>query len=282
MFTFRWQIKMSNGKLSFVIWMGIVWILCEGVQPEMACADQKSRANSRDEKRENEAVKEARQDLDKAKDRLKDEEKQLRAGRADFQKAEQERKQAASTLQKLREQVEEKYEQETGLLAARQNLKQLTIERDRVLGPIVQAIRQRETGLSAGLKQAEEKLSRATTLDERKGAAKQIAEYQAQFRQLEAAAIEADPRAKDLSRKVTLQEQQVQTANQKLDRIIERDNQLKAAEQKFAASRKAEDAAEQAVSKASRDVAQAQAGVDRAEKQLAQKVAQDRKDKNRK
>ncbi|ADG68712.1 hypothetical protein Plim_2890 [Planctopirus limnophila DSM 3776] len=273
---------MSNKQLSLGVWLCVLSMLCVCTQTTVACADQKSRANSRDEKRENEAVKEARQDLDKAKDRLKDEEKQLRAARADFQKAEQERKQAASALQKLREQMEEKYEQETGLQAARQNLKQLTIERDRVLGPIVQAIRQRETGLSAGLKQAEEKLSRATTLDERKGAAKQIAEYQAQFRQLEATAIEADPRAKELSRKVALQEQQVQSANQKLDRIIERDNQLKAAEQKFAASRKAEDVAEQAVSKASRDVAQAQASVDRAEKQLAQKVAQDRKDKNRK
>ncbi len=282
MFTFRWQIVMSNKQLSLGVRLCVLSILCVCTQTSLVCADQKSRANSRDEKRENEAVKEARQDLDKAKDRLKDEEKQLRAARADFQKAEQERKQAASALQKLREQIEEKYEQETGLQAARQNLKQLTTERDRVLGPIVQAIRQRETGLSAGLKQAEEKLSRATTLDERKGAAKQIAEYQAQFRQLEAAAIEADPRAKELSRKVTLQEQQVQSANQKLDRIIERDNQLKAAEQKFAASRKAEDAAEQAVSKASRDVAQAQTSVDRAEKQLAQKVAQDRKDKNRK
>lgn len=272
---------MTKHRLSLLTW---VWIFlwCSDVPFDMACADQKSRANARDEKRENAAVKEAQQDLDQAKDRLKAEEKQLRAARAAFQKTEQDRKQAASALQKLREQLEEQYEKETGLLAARQNLKQLAADRTRVVSPIIESIRQRETGLSTALHQAEQNLSRAATLDERKTAAKQIADLQAQFRQLEAAAIEADPRARELTRQVAAREQQVQMANQKFDRIIERDSQLKAADQKFQASRKSEDAAEQAVVKATRDVAQAQAGVDRAEKQLAQKVAQDRKDKNRK
>jgi hypothetical protein len=245
-------------------------------------AAQKNKANARDEQRENAAVKEAQQDLAKAKDNLKDGEKSLREAQAAHRKAELDRKQAASDMQKLRDQLEERHEKETGLLAARRELQRLTTERDRLVDPLVKAVRQRETSLAAELATAEQNLSRATTLDERKTAAKQIADIQARFRILETAAIEADPNARRTAQQAAEQEARVRTAVDKFDRVIERDPQLKAADQRFAAAKKAEDAAGDSLAKATRSVANSRNSVEKAEVKLAQKVAQDRRDRNKK
>src|SRR5690349_15395451 len=76
-------------------------------------------APRQDEKRENEAVKEAQQALQSARENLRDDEKSLADGQDRLRKATVAQRTAASDLQKVDDRLEAEHGERTGLTAAR-------------------------------------------------------------------------------------------------------------------------------------------------------------------
>jgi chromosome segregation ATPase len=251
-----------------------------------AAAQNKKPNNAKqDEKRENEAVKEARQAVDAAEKAVREREQDVRGKLAELRSAQQARQSAAKDLQKVEDRLEAEHAESTGLAAAREKLKAAQTEFQQRARPLLERLKNQPEYQAA--QQALDKAKAAIKPDpdrpdaDRQAAVAAHAQAAEKVRQLEHASLDKDPDAKAWQAKVTAAEADVQSAKKKFERAVERDGDLKAARKAFEKAKQEEDAVEQAVAAVQRKLADAQGEVAKARQKLQQKVAQDLKDDNK-
>lgn len=266
-----------------------VLVLAQSLLLILPCdADQKdnkpSAAQKRDERRENEAVREAQ-------DRLRDVEKELRQAETELRDAQQgvrqavlRRQQAAAALQKTVDRLEGEHADLTGLTEARRTLKSLQTEFDEKASPIrrtlssqteYQAALAEVTRIKTALADAE------TTQTERQKLGKEQLAAAAKVRELEQAAFRRDTDLAGLLAKMDRAEKELQIANNKFEKAVERDGDLKSARKAFETAKSDEDGAEQSVVKKTRELSAARSKLAQATQQLQQKKLQDARDNNK-
>lgn len=236
-----------------------------------------------DEKRENEAVKEAQQDLQEARDRLKEAEQSLKDELERHRKAIAAHKTAGTAIEKVQDRLEAEHGERTGLTAARKALKEVQTEFDRAAKPILERVHADQKPLVDSLEKA--RLALKPKEDhpdaDRSAAVAEHAKLTKQLRDYEQAAVEADPATKPLRKRLDAAEAAVQAALKKFEAAVERDGDLKAARKEFDQSKREVDAAETAIAKAQKSLADARNRVAQASQKLQQKQAADLKDANR-
>jgi chromosome segregation ATPase len=236
-----------------------------------------------DEKRENEAVKEAQQALQEAREHLKESEKSLGDGQDRLRKAITAQKAAASDLQKVQDRLESEHGERTGLTAARKRLKEVSAEYDRAAKPILERVHAENKSLVDAVEKARQRIKPQgdSPSESRSAAIAEHAKLTKELRELERKALEADETTKPLQKRVDDAESAVQTALKKFETAVEKDGDMKAARQAFEKSKKEVDAAETAIAKAQRAVAEARSRAAQATQRLQLKQAADAKDSNK-
>ncbi|OYW19901.1 MAG: hypothetical protein B7Z55_08075, partial [Planctomycetales bacterium 12-60-4] len=98
---------------------------------------------------------------------------------------------------------------------------------------------------------------------------------------LERGALKNEPVTSKLVEEVDRRERQVQNAVKKFETAVERDTELRAAQQAFEKAGRDADAAEAAAAKSAGAMAEARTSLEKAAARLQQKQLQDRRDPNR-
>ncbi len=261
-----------------MVCIGILWLAA----PATVSSAQKKAAPKQDEKRENEAVREAERDVEDAQEKLKQAEGAARDASKAWKSALMERQAALATLQKVRDRLEQEHEASTGLAAARQQLKDSAAELARVSRPILERVHLEQAEIVAELSALQEHLKQPDDPVLRREAATKIPPLTARLRELERAALLKDPPAAKLLETVDKHESRVRDAVKKFDLAVERDPELRTAQQTFAAADRRAEQAEESAAKVTRGLAEARSGLAKATARLQQKQLQDRRDDNRK
>ncbi len=242
-------------------------------------------AQKRDEQRENEAVRDAQEHLNDVQKELKTAEADLRESQQAVRQAVQNRQKAVAAVQKTLDRLEGEHADLTGLTAARRTRKTLQTEFDEKAAPVRKSLESQADYRAAqsALTQAKAALKPVDTdadID-RKQLAKDHLAATAKVRELEQTAFRRDAGLTALQTKIDLAEKQFEAANDKFEKAVERDADLKAARKAFEDSKTAEDKAEQSVAKKSREFASLRGKLAQATQQLQQKKLQDARDDNR-
>lgn len=264
-------------RTSLVI-LGIVWI----VAPGSVTADQKQPSSKQDEKRENEAVREAERDVEDARGKLKAAEGEAREASKAWKSALTERQAAAAALQEVRERLEAEHQESTGLAEARRRLKESAAELASVSRPILEKVHQLQPDVVSELAGLHEHLRQQDDPVLRREAATKIPPLTARLRELEREALRQDPQAAKLLETVDQQESRVRDSVKKFDLAVERDPNLRRAQQAFTMADRRAEQAEESAAKATRRVNDARNALAKAMERLQQKQLQDRRDDNRK
>jgi len=255
--------------------------LCIGLSTGPVSA-QKKPLPRQDEQRENAAVKEAQRDLQEARDKLRDAEKSLTQEQVQLRQANAAQKTATSAVQKVQDRLEEQHGERTGLVPARQKLKDVQIELDRASKSVLDRVHTEQKPLVEALDRAKQALkpSDDEIPQSRREAVAEHAKLSKQLRDAERQALEADATTKPLLQRVDAAESAVQAAVRKFEIAVERDGDLKAARQAFEKSKRDVDAAETSLTRSSRTVAEARNRLAQATQKLQQKQAADARDNN--
>jgi hypothetical protein len=236
-----------------------------------------------DEKRENEAVKEAQMALQDAREQLQADEKTLTGEQDRLRKAVAAQKAAASDLQKVQDRLETEHGERTGLTAARKRLKEVTAEFDRTARPVLDRVHTEHKSLVDAVEKARQAIKPQgdSPPEARAAAVAEHAKLTKELRDLERKALETDETTKPLQKRVDDAEAAVQTALKKFETAVEKDGDMKAARQAFEKSKREVDAAETAIAKAQRAVVEGRGRVVQATQRLQQRQAADLKDGNK-
>lgn len=236
-----------------------------------------------DEKRENEAVKDAQQTLQEAREKLKDAEKSAGDDQARLRQAVAAQKSATKDLQQVQDRLEVEHGEKTGLTAARKKLKDIESEYDRAAKPILDRVHAEQKPLLDRLEKAKQAIRPKADEpnDDRSAAVAEHNKLMKELRDAEQQALAADATVKPLQRKVEDVRALLDVALKKFETAVERDGDLRAARQAFERSKREQDNAEAAVAKAQRSVADARQRVAMATQKLQQKQAADAKDSNK-
>jgi len=153
---------------------------------------------------------------------------------------------------------------------------------DRASKPVLDRVHADQKPLVEALDRAKQALKPAD--DEipqsRRDAVVEQAKLTKQLRDIERQALEADATTKPLLERIDTAETAVQTAVRKFEAAVERDGDLKAARQAFEKSKRDVDAAETALTRASRAAVEARNRLAQATQKLQQKQAADARDNN--
>lgn len=246
-------------------------------------AQAKKPSNKQDEKRENEAVKDAQEALQDARDKLKDAEKSLGGDQDRLRKAVAARTSAGKDIEKVQDRLETEHGERTGLTAARKKLKDVQAEYDRTAKPVLERVKAEQQPLLARIEKARQGIKPDGNQPDggRSAAAAEYAQLTKQLRELERKALEADPTTKPLLQRVDDAEAAVQAALKKFETAIERDGDFKAAQKAFEQAKREVGAAETAIARSQKAVAEARSRVAQAQQKLQQKQAADAKDDNK-
>ena len=259
---------------------------CLPIEAAQKTGNKQTPAQKRDEQRENEAVRNAQNHLTDVQKDLKQAEADLREAQQAVRQAVQNRQKAATALQKTLDRLEGEHADLTGLTATRRSLKTLQTEFEEKAAPVrktletradYQAAQSALTKAKAALKPADDDNGDV----DRKQLAKDHLAATAKVRELEQTAFHNDPGLAALQSKVDLAEKQWHMANDKFEKAVERDGDLKAARKAFENAKIAEEKSEQAVSKEARGLASVRVKAAQATQQLQQKKLQDARDDNR-
>lgn len=269
-------------------WVPLFVILAGAVTGQVAGAAQKSNAQKKDERRENEAVRKARQDVKDAQDAETAAERSSRKAADELKAAERSLVRAARQLQSLRESLEDKYAEAAGLAEARRAVEAAQRDYQSAGQPILQRLKEtaKYQAAVAAAKEADQRMIklRAESDGDFETNRKELAEA-ARLKlvpgRLEREALDADAALKSERTRVVATEAAIATIRKDVDRAIEKDPALKAAAERIEQARQAVSAARRNADREERQLADARQKLAREQQDLQQKIAADRRDDNK-
>lgn len=250
----------------------------------LAVAEQKKPSQRNDEKRENEAVRDAQDDLHEVEKKLKQADSDLRDFQQRLRQAVARRQTAMAAVQKVLDRLEKEHAEGTGLTAARQALQAAQAEFDENAKPVKERLSQQADYKAAQAALAKAKAAVQPSGDDpadRAQAAKDYTTAIARIRELEQAAFQQDETLKPLSVRRDAAAQQVREATDKFEKAVASDADLKAARNDVDVAKRDADKAEQVVAEGSRKLAAVRMQVTQAQQKLAQKKLADQRDDNK-
>lgn len=269
-------------------WVPLIVILFGVTVVRSASAAQQTNAQKKDERRENEAVRKARQDVKAAQDAETAAEKTARKSADELKAAGRALTQAARQLQTLRESLEDKHAEAAGLVEARRAVE--AAQRDYQLAgqPVLQRLKEtaKYQAAVAAAKEADQRMAslRAETDGDFETNRKELAEA-ARIKlvpgQLEREALDADGALKTERARVVTAEATIAAIRKDVDRAIEKDPALKTATERIEQARQAVNVARRSSDRDVRQLADARQKLAREQQDLQQKIAADRRDDNR-
>jgi hypothetical protein len=242
---------------------------------------QKSKNNQ--EKKDDQKVNAAQQDVKQAQDKLRDAERDRDKAQAAKREADVELKSAGAKLKKTRDQVESKLEKENKVESALADQLAAQQAYDRAKEPVLTALKAKPEH-QAAVKAAD--AARAKIKDIRGNLLLAEAERTRQLSdaslatllpsKLEQVAVDADPAAKDAKAKLTTAADKVAALREKIRKAVESDGEIKAAQKVFDQAKLADDKAKDKLATEVRQAAEAAQKLAREQARLAQAKAQDK------
>lgn len=269
-------------------WVPLIVILAGAATGQVAGAAQQTNAQKNDERRENEAVRKARQDVKAAQDAETAAERSSRKAADELKAAERTLVQAARQLQTLRETLEDKHADAVGLVEARRAAEAAQRAYEAAGKPVLQRLAEtaKYQAAVAAAKEADQRLAslRSATDGDPDLHRKQLAEA-ARIKlvpgQLEREALDADASLKSEREQLMAAEANVAAIRKDVDRAIEKDPALKAAAERIEQARQAVSGARRNADREGRQLADARQKLVREQQDLQQKIAADRRDDNK-
>ncbi len=235
----------------------------------------------RDEQRENEAVAEARRDLQDAQDDLKQAEKKAQGELRQWQQAVEELRQATARLSKVREQLEGEHAEITGLGSARSRLQQVTEEISRRSPSVLSAVVEQNAELRKQIAELEVQANQEGDLAARRAAIKALPDLRTRWTRLEEAALASHPETTTLVQQQKEARQEVQRAGERFEKAVETAPQWRDAQSSVTKARRDAERMEESADQALQQSVRARQRVAKARQHLEQKELQDRRDSNR-
>ena len=249
---------------------------------------RQTQAQKNDEKRENEAVHKAQQDVKAAQAAETAAERSAKKAIDELRSAERELVQAASNLKKVREDLEEKHAESAGLTAARKNAESARMAYESAGKPVLQRLAEtaKHKQAVAAAKEAEQRLARLRNdsdgnADDRIKQSAEAARIKLVPGQLERGALDAESSLKPHRDKLTAAEVAVVAARKTADRAIDKDPALKGATDKVERAKEAVASARRNAGQEEKQLVAARQKLAREQQDLQQKIAADKRDDNK-
>lgn len=249
---------------------------------EVVAQNKGNQSQKQDEKRENEAVRKAQDEVQDAEKAIRKAESSLQDARRDLTKAIAERTAAGKNVQKTIDRLESEHAEGKGVIAARERFKAAQAAYEAAAAPIRERLKSDPAYVAAQTNVDKTKAAlKAEEGDARLQAAKESAAALQKVRELENAALERDPQAKKLDKEMDDAQAALQRTIERFNKAVENDPDLKSAKKAFETAKKGEDQAESAIARETRDLATARGKLAKAQQTLAQKRAADARDSNK-
>lgn len=269
-------------------WVPLIVILAGATVVYPACAAQKTNAQKKDERRENEAVRKARQDVKAAQDAETEAEKAARKSADELKSAGRALTQAARQLQTLRDSLEDKHSEGAGLAEARRAAEAAQRDYQAAGEPVLRRLKETSKYQSAvaAAKEADQRMVslRTDTDADFDMNLKELAEA-ARIKlvpgQMEREALDADASLQSQQARLVTAEAAIAAIRKDVDRAIEKDPALKAATERIEQARQAVAVARRNAEREERQLAGARQKLAREQQDLQQKIAADRRDDNK-
>lgn len=261
--------------------MHVSAILCAFAIVPVRAADN-GRARRADERREDAAVKEAREAVNDAEQEVRQAQQSLQRSQSRYREAEAERKRAGIALEKTVDRLEKEHADSGTIAAARERLSEARARFKEAAQPILATVRSQPAYVAAESERAEAVALLAPEAEgDREDAARRASAAAATMREMERSATSADPRLTALDAEVAAAEVRFKTAQRRFEKAVESDPDLESARRALSAARAAEDKAEATLVRENRDLLAARARLVRAQQSLAAKRAADQRDTNK-
>lgn len=251
-----------------------------------ADAPRRSQAAKNDEKRENEAVRKAQQELKEAVDAERNAERSAQRAVDAVRTAERALTQATARLQKVRDELESKHAEAAKLTAARKTADEARQAYQAASQPFLQRLTETSAYQQAlaAAQSAEESLKKLPSDDTADTARKERAELARAAQEparLQREALEAETSLNPLRNRLKGADEGVAAAQRIIDRAIENDPALKEVRDQIERARQQVAAARKDAAQEERQLAEARQKVVRRRMDVQQKVAADQRDDNR-
>ena len=264
----------------------LVAILSVPVCASAAANGKQTNAQKADERREDEAVRKAQQDVKAAQQAETTAERTYKKVFDELKAAERQLVQAASQLQKVKEDLEEKHSATHGLNDARAASEQARRDYEQAGQPFLQKLAETPKYQQAveAAKQADAKLARLRAEADSENRKKEMAEA-ARVKlvpaQMQRETLDAEPSLNAQRAKVTAAEEAVAKTRKKIDQAIDKDSALRSAMEKIEKHKQEIAEARKTVAKEERDLASARQKLVREQQDLQQKILADKRDDNK-
>lgn len=243
---------------------------------------QKGKNNQ--ERRDNQRVAAAEQDVKHAQEKLRDAERDLDKAQSAKRDSASELKSVTAKLKKTRDQVAAKLEQEFKIDSALADQSAAQQVYDKAKEPILTALKAKPE-YQAALKAAEQartkikdiKLDLTIAESERKKQLSDASLATLAPNKLEQAAIDADSAAKDAKAKLSAASEKVAALREKIRKVIEADGEIKSAQAAFDKAKATDDKAQDKLAAEQKQLTEAQQKLAREQAQLAQAKLADKK-----
>lgn len=256
-------------------------ILCALAIVPVRAADS-GRARRADERREDAAVKEARDAVNDAEREVRQAQQSLQRSQSRYREAEAERQRAGIALEKTADRLEKEHADSGTIAAARERLSEARARFKEAAQPVLATVRSQPAYVAAESERAEAVALLVPEVEgDREDAARRASAAAATMREMERAATAADPRLTALDAEVAAAEARFKAAQSRFEKAVESDPDLQSARRALIAARAAEDKAEATLVRENRDLLAARARLARAQQSLATKRAADQRDTNK-
>lgn len=249
---------------------------------------KQTNAQKADERRENESVRKAQQDVKTTQQAETTAERSFKKAVDELKAAERQLVQAASQLQKVKDDLEEKYSATHGLNDARTAAEVARREYDRAGQPFLQKLAETPKYQQAveAARQADLQLTRLrnetdTNADDRRKAIAEAARVKLIPAQLQRETLDSEPSLKPQRARLTAAEDAVAKLRKQVDQAIDKDAALRAVTDKIENLKQEIATARKSVSKEERDLAAARQKLTREQQDLQQKILADKRDDNK-
>lgn len=249
---------------------------------------KQTNAQKADERRENEAVRKAQQDVKDAQQAESAAERSAKQAIDALKAAERQLVQATSQLQKMREELEARHAVTSGLIAARATADEARKKYEAAGQPILQRLAENPRYRQAveAATEADQRLTQlrnATDSDpeQRRKAMAEAARIKLIPGQLQREALDAEVSLKPERDRLAEAEAAVAKARRQADQAIDRDPALQAATNRIGSIQQDIAAARRNVAKEERQLMEARQKLAREQHELQQKIVADQKDDNK-
>ena len=258
------------------------------VGPSASAAQNNKNNNQNDERRENEAVQKAQQDVNAAEKSLRDVEKSAKQAAEKVRDAERDQSKATGHLQKLRDDLEAKHADLLELTEAKRTLNTARAAYEKAGAPILKAVVESDKYKAAveAAKNADRRL--ATVREDQEGDAsdrlKQMTELSKTKLvpgQMEREALDAESSLSPQRTELKAAEATAAKAHEAVEKAVEKDPALKSAKDAFEKAKDHVVAARHESAKEARQMTDARQKLTREQQNLQQKINADRKDDNK-